>query len=477
MLAGVVLLGAVVAEALPAQTTGYLLPCSAGSVLGRGCTTLTGPSDAATLLANPAGLAWGGARALSLSGAAFLPTMEYSNAANATIAGENNVYPLPAVFYADRARGNWTLGVGLQTLGGMGADYTLTHAVLGPNQRYHSKVGLMKGGIAVAVRPAPQFSIGAMVGAIYGQLEFATPYSLNPQLLAGLAGLAQDPDYGPLLAGFTEATAYAELNGLSGFAPAATVSAEYRPTPDVAFALTYTAPATLTMGGGTGDMDMNTQFGLLYQGMVAAKGGDQDAVNAQLASFGIDLAAGMATGYAAEVDFGIPQTVTLAAGFRPAERWSVGVDVGWINYKSAFDDMPLRMAEGSNANINILVNGDPTDGAFATAWPLESEDSWVARGGVEFAASQALSLRGGFIYGTNPIPSNALFTIFPAIVEQAATVGAGYRVGRTQVNLAWAHTFPNTETASATHLVASEYAGSTSKVAENMLSLGLSWVF
>src|SRR5437879_5901048 len=285
------LAGALLISASPAwaQTNGYLVACSAAAPLGRGCTTLGNPTDPATILSNPAGVATLGGRALSLNGAAFLPTMSYTNAVNRLTAGKANVYPLPAVFFTDRAHGRWAFGRGAQTLGGMGADYTLTHPLLGANQRYHSKFGLMKGGVVAAYRLTPRLSVGAMAGALYGQVEFATPYAVSPAQLAGLVGLAQDPDYAPLLAGFTEATAYAGITGLTGFGFTTGASIQYQASPTVVVALGWTAPSTLTMSGGSAAMDMNAQFGQLYQGMVAAKGRDTATVNAQLASFGIDL--------------------------------------------------------------------------------------------------------------------------------------------------------------------------------------------
>ena len=469
-LAGALLVAAPTARA---QTNGYLLPCSAAAPLARGCTTLTDPADPSAMLANPAGLSLVGGRALSLNGAAFLPTMSYTNALNPTTAGKDNVYPLPAVFFADRSRGRWTFGLGAQTLGGMGADYTLTHPLLGPDQRYHSKFGLMKGGLAAAYRLTPKLSLGATAGALYGQVEFATPYAVSPTQLAGLAGLAQDPDYAPLLAGFTEATAYADVTGLSGFGFTAGASLQYQVSPALAIGFAWTAPSTLTMSGGSAAMDMNAQFGQLYQGMVAAKGGDAATVDAQLASFGIDLSKGMATTFGAAVDFGIPQTVTLALGAHPSSRWRLGVDLGWIGWKAAFDAMPVRLTAGTNANVNIMMNGSPTNGTFATAWPTEWKDTWTARGGVEFVATSEWTLRGGAIYGTNPVPSGYIFTIFPAIVRGAGTLGASYRLGRTTVDLTYAHTFAQSLTAGATSGVASEYANSTSRLAENTVSFGL----
>jgi len=468
------------AAAAQAQTTGYLLPCSAASQLGAGCTLLAGRGDPSVILGDPAALASLGARGLSISGAAFMPSLHYANAMNPGQDGRSNVFPMPAVFFADHPRGRFTLGLGAQAIGGMGADYSLANAVLGANQTYHSKVALMKGGLAAAYQVTPELAVGAMVGAVYGQLEFSTPYSLNPMTLAGMAGLAQDPSYATMMAGFTEATAYTRLTGLTGFGLTGAVSVHYQPSRAFTIALAYTPATTLTLGGGTATMDMNAQFGLLYQGMVAAKGGGaagQTAVNAQLASFGINMADGMATSFKAETDFGIPQTLTLALGARPSDRLSLGVDLGWIGYKSAFKTMPMRMTGGTNANINILMNASPTNGSFSTAWPLQWKDSWVARGGAEYGVSPALKLRAGAMYGTNPVPANTLFTIFPAVTEAAVTAGLGFRLGNTMLDLSYAHTFAHSQTGATPSLVAQEYAGAQSRLGEDQLSAGLSWRF
>lgn len=462
-----------------AQTNGYLLPCSSAGLLARGCAALSSADDPATMLGHPAGLAGRTSGALSLSAAAFLPNLKYTNSANpAAVSGHRNVYPLPAVFYAAASRGSFTWGAGAMTLGGMGAEYRLSHALLGPNQLYHSKFGLMRGGVAAAWQPAPRIAIGAAAGLLYGQLEFATPYAVNPAQLAGLAGLAQDPDYAPMLAGFTEAIAAAEMRGLSGVGLTASLSVALQATPALRLALAYTAPTTLTMGGGTAAMDMNAQFGQLYGGMIAAKGGDTAAVNGQLAGFGLNLAAGMATSYDVEVDFGIPQTLTLSAGYRFSPRLGVGLDIGWVGYRSAFDAFPIRLTNGDNSNINILVNGAPADGGFATAWPLRWKDSWTVRAGAEYAAGAGLTLHGGAIHNTNPVASEGLFTIFPAIAQSALTAGAALRLGgAATAQLTYAHTFRNEQQAGSPHIVATEYAGSVNRLGEQTVSAGVTWRF
>lgn len=468
---------AAAAGAAQAQTTGYLLSCSPASQLGRGCTVLGGGADPATMVSNPAGLASMAGRSLTVSGAAFLPSLEYTNAVNSAVAGAKKVYPLPAVVFAVPSRGALSWGVGAQTLGGMGADYRLTHALLGANQTYHSKFGLMEGGLSVAYRLTPTLAVGATVGALYGQLEFTTPYSVNPMSFQGLAGLGADPSYATLMANFHEATAATALTGLSGFAFAAGGSVEFRPSPKVTLALAYTAPATITLGGGTAAMDMTAQFNQLYAGMVAAKGGDAAAVNTQLAGFDLNMAAGMAGTFDAKVDFGIPQTLTASLGLAPRAGLHLGLDVSWIGYQSAFKDMPLTMTGGTNANINILMNASPTVGTFAAAWPLNWKDAWVVRAGGEFAATPRLTLRAGAIAGTNPVPENTLFTIFPAIVRNALTGGVAYDLGRATLSLSYAHTFQGSETGAATHLVATEYQHSVNKLAEDTFAAGLTWQF
>ncbi len=81
------------------------------------------------------------------------------------------------------------------------------------------------------------------------------------------------------------------------------------------------------------------------------------------------------------------------------------------------------------------------------------------------------------MYGSNPVPANTLFTIFPAVAEFAATVGMGVSVGNTIVDLSYAHTFANQQTGATPSLVAQEYAGAQSRLGEDQLSLGLSWRF
>jgi long-chain fatty acid transport protein len=468
-----------VSAALPfaaaAQTTGYLLPCSAAAPLARGCTLLSATGEPATMLGNPAGLASLAGPALSLAGSAFMPTMDYANSVNPRVSGQDNTYMLPAVFIADRARGRFTFGLGAQTLGGMGADYRLTHALLGADQTYHSRFGLMKAAAAAAMTLTDQLALGGSFGALYGQLEFATPYSMNPLAFAGMAGLAQDPDYAPLFGGFTEMTAYADMRSLSGFAVSGSASVEYRPSRRVTLAASYVPRSTLTMSGGTAAMNMNAQFAQLYQALVAAKDGDDAMVNAQLDAFGIDMSTGMATAFDAEVDFGVPATATLALGVRPNDRWGLGLDLGWIGYERGFQYMDVRMRNGTNRNINILMNGDPSNGAFDAGWPLEWKDAWVARLGGEWQAPQQLVARAGVMYGTNPVPDNTLFTIFPAVVETALSGGLAYRAGSVTASLTYAHALRRGQTAATPHMVACEYEGSTSRLAEDMIAVGLTW--
>lgn len=177
------------------------------------------------------------------------------------------------------------------------------------------------------------------------------------------------------------------------------------------------------------------------------------------------------------MDFGIPQTLTASLGLAPRPGLRLGLDLSWIGYTAAFADLPMTMTGGSNANINILMNANPAVGTFAAAWPLNWKDAWVVRAGGEYAATPKLTLRAGAILGTNPVPENTLFTIFPAIERNALTGGVAYDLGRAALSVSYAHTFQASETGAATHLVATEYRNAVSKLAEDTFAAGLTWRF
>ena len=65
------------------------------------------------------------------------------------------------------------------------------------------------------------------------------------------------------------------------------------------------------------------------------------------------------------------------------------------------------------------------------------EDQTVLALGASCEVSEALRLRAGFNRASNPVPETYLNALFPAIVEQHLTMGAGYSVGQSSQVEMW----------------------------------------
>lgn len=189
------------------------------------------------------------------------------------------------------------------------------------------------------------------------------------------------------------------------------------------------------------------------------------------AGMGIDLSKGAKTTFNdMDADFDIPQKLAVGIGYKPNSKLTLGLDIEWIDWENAFDNFPLSFNGGDNDNINLMLNGDVTDGAFAYDFPLNWENSFVFKMGVDYNVTEMTSVRAGFIHGQNPVPNNTVFSIFPAIVENHVTMGFGQRFGRYQFDFAFIHAFNNTQDAAATgHLVGLEYNGSVEQLSENLI--------
>lgn len=74
------------------------------------------------------------------------------------------------------------------------------------------------------------------------------------------------------------------------------------------------------------------------------------------------------------------------------------------------------------------VNPDEATPVTAPVMPFlfDWKNQWVYIAGMEYRATPALTLRGGFNFGADPVPSTTLNPLFPAITEKHATLGLSY---------------------------------------------------
>ncbi len=445
------------------------------------------------MMSNPAGISFLNQSCVDVNIALMFPTVHFTNNLN-DVDGDKNIFPLPAAAYVNKYKNsNFSWGAGFFTSGGMGADFSLKHALYRNQdgsynlQDYHSKLAAMQGGLTAAYKFNENFSVGVSAHLVYSMLEFSIPYSLDPSVMKGVAmpGMifgqmfAAPPSSGGF--GYDEVTATAKMTELTAIGFNGKIGFAYKVNDQLSLGLSYTMPSALTYKNGKASMDMTAQLndafgkavvGAMIQNPGMTQAQAQAAVMAQFAGMGIDMSKGVAANYDLSVDLTFPQSIGFGASYNAADNLKLAADVEWINWENAFDKMTIKLSNGSNSNINTMMGSAD----FNIDFPMNWKNSVVVKVGGEYNATNDLTLRLGYAYGSNPVPETTIFPIFPAIVESHITVGASYKVSTPlTIHAAFETALNKTLTATNPSLIANEYNGSTSELSTMLIHLAVSY--
>jgi len=456
--------------------------------MGRAGTSIGNFDSAELLYSNPAGISFLEKSVIDLSASLMFPSVHFKNSLN-DVDGDKNVFPMPNLAYVnkyDDSKFSW--GLGVFTVGGMGADYTMKHALFVNQdgsyapQKYHSKLAVMQGGLTAAYKLTPQLSVGLSANLVYSMLEFGMPYSLSPDLMKGEA--MPGMTFGQIFAfgyGYDEVTAAADMTDLSGMAFNGKIGLAYVVNKDLSFGVTYTLPSTVTYKNGKASMDMTAQmndaFMKAVMGYMASTGSDmataQAYVMGQFAGMGIDLSQGAIANYDLEVELSFPQSIGFGFAYSASEAFKVSGDFEWINWANAFDKMKINLSNGANVNINKMMGNN---GTFSLDFPMDWKNTVVVKLGGEYQVNPGLSLRAGYAYGSNPVPSSTIFSVFPAIVEQHVTLGGSVKLsGPLTMHAAFEMALNKAQEADANSLIGNEYNGSTSELSSMLVHLAFTY--
>jgi long-chain fatty acid transport protein len=466
------------------------------ATVGRGGTGIGVFDQTSVMMTNPAGLSFLNGPKFGVDFSLMIPALKFTNSLN-DVEGKTNYFPLPGLSYADAGESGLGWGIGLFTQGGMGADFNLKHALYrNPDgsynlQEYHSKLAVMQGGPSISYKLTPQLSIGVSAHVVYSMLEFTMPYSLSPSIMKGVVNPTTGMTFGMMFSapaaqggfGYTEVTASAAMKDLTAFGFAGKIGLAYALNDKVTLGLSYSSPSTLTFKNGKATMDMTAQLndafgkamaGYMAQNPTATQQQAQTAIMTQFTQLGIDMTKGVAAAYDLELGLTLPQSIGFGIGYKATDALTLSADVEWVNWKSAFDKMSLTMSNGSNANVNRMLGNS---GAFSMDFPMDWKDAMTFRVGGKYNVTSFFTLSAGYAYGSNPVPESTIFPVFPAIVENHATIGATLNIlPGVGISAAYEMAFNKSQKASTPSVIATEYSASTSQLSENIFHVSLGWV-
>lgn len=338
---------------------------------GRGGTNLGFNDNGELLLDNPAGIVGIQGTQLTSFGADLLFTnLTYSDVDNPTTRAIQNPMPMGQLAMLRKSPdGLWAAGLGMYSQAGFQAEYELQ----GPQpfagtQHYKSFGSLTRILPGTAVQLTENLRAGGTLGVAVSHFELEGPYFLQgPHAFAGLPTMLDLQTTGA---------------GLSW-----SVGIQQQLGPTRALGISYTGQTNMTLDG-------NTRINA--PGVGAAR-------------------------FDAELDVAWPSILGVGIHERLSPDASVGIDLLWFNWSSAFDHFDLHLSNADNPMIAAMTGPTITD-----RFPLNWRDTLSVRVGFERHLCAHRTFRAGYVYHRSPIPDETLTPFIQATLEHAFAFG--YRV-------------------------------------------------
>jgi long-chain fatty acid transport protein len=127
------------------------------------------------------------------------------------------------------------------------------------------------------------------------------------------------------------------------------------------------------------------------------------------------------TGSIAVKDFEWPAMLGGGVAYSPVERLLLALDLKYVWWSSVMENFTMTFT-ADKSDANGAFAGLAMDATLFQKW----ENQTVVSVGGAFRTTDQLTLRAGYNYGKDPVPDAYLNALFPAIVENHATFGAGY---------------------------------------------------
>jgi len=316
-------------------------------------------------------------------------------------------YVMPAFGYG-RSNGRLSYGVALFAQGGMGTDYDASSFLaMGSGAPVRSELGVGRLIVPVAWQATPALTLGASLDYVWSSLDLrmaasgaqlgAMVTAASGQLGGALQQLAQAPW---ARIDFSDRSKFSGAAGGQGWA--AKLGLVYQASPTLRLGATYHSRTSLK--------DMRTA-----------------ATGAGISAFGGFADSGRIT----VQNFQMPEELAVGAAWQVNPGLLLAADIKHIGWASVMDAFRMRY---DSAGLG---------GSVSFAMPQHWKNQTVLQAGLAQRVGAAWTLRAGVNLANNPVPDADVNPLFPAIVRNHVTAGAGVSLpgaGEVNASLAYAPT-------------------------------------
>lgn len=161
--------------------------------------------------------------------------------------------------------------------------------------------------------------------------------------------------------------------------------------------------------------------------------------------------------YNANVETALPAVLMAGATWQATERLTLGLQWDRVFWENSFDVLPIRLTQGSNADLNAFLGAD----SIVDVAPLDWRDQDTFHIGGEYLLVGGGKLRLGYESSEAPVPRRTFTPMTGAILDQAWTAGLQFRLGRRDIDVAYRFAQGDDLLVVDSDLAGGEYAGTS----------------
>ena len=389
-------------------TNGMLMEGYGPIATAMGGASMAYDNGAAAMANNPAtlGLMADGTSRLDLAIGGLHPTVVSKTAGMLDANSGGKSYFMPAGGWVKKD-GQLAYGIGVFAQGGMGTEYSALDWVgAGSGKPSRSEVGVGNLIVPFSYSVNPDLNIGGSLDLVWGGMDLQMAMNANQMGQLAASGnltpggpAAASPAFAAFMAGgaasvgyfnFTDGSKFTQKASSTGYAGKLGVT--YKVNPKLTLGATYhskTSLGDMTTNGATMDMIMG---GATVQSIL---------------------------GRVTIVNFQFPETYGFGMAYQANDDLMLVADYKRIGWAKVMQNFHMNFA---------ALNGSLT---LDMKMPQNWKDQDVFNLGFAYKTTPELTLRAGANLANNPVPSNTVNPLFPAIVKNHYTVGAGYVFSKT----------------------------------------------
>jgi long-chain fatty acid transport protein len=369
------------AVATRAWSDGVMMDGVSPRSLSRGGTNLGFADNGGVIFDNPSAMVnIDGQEMLDVGTNMLIVSNQYSDPQNPGGVASTTFTPTPQIGLIKKSDdGIWAYGFGLFTPAGFSERYNM----IGPDgaeHEYESFGALVKILPALACRLTDRLSIGATLGVGFSYAELQGPYFLQGPTLPGPLTLLHTHGMG------------ADLVWSAGL--------QYQWSDETTLGATYQSASPFKLRGDT----------------------NVDVLAPPLGS----------SSYNSILNATWPQSVGVGIRHQLSPCQVIACDVIWYDWQDAFDQFTLNLNRPGNPGFPPQITDH---------FPLDWRDSVSVRLGYEQQLNNGMTFRLGCIFHPNPIPDDTLTPFIQATLEDAVTIGLGWKWGCWDVDVGYVHEF------------------------------------